>query len=301
MIVLFPLFYTDSSKVTFDPVTASALVLLAEDGLTVTVEHSGLLTWKDYQVNKEIGFRVLSSQEFSSGQHYWEVQPPGDEASSWAVGVTYKNSQDRYQILGQDSRSWCVRWQNKGDDKDTDKMANNTEGKDGEVMLPKSLAKESAVRHKVPNLESKKSKLKAYLKKDKIQEGLPQDNTGETQAVVEDVEDKEEEEKVLELTENKCTLTIVQEDKKIPKHSSTGFFASHNQEINLISEKPPGKIGVLLDCDRGWLSFFLVSDFKVQLCCRFQALFSDPVCPAVWLRDPDSTMTIIKELKTTLQ
>ncbi|XP_053095107.1 E3 ubiquitin/ISG15 ligase TRIM25 isoform X2 [Pangasianodon hypophthalmus] len=289
-----------SSRVTFDPVTASALVLLSEDGLTVTVEHSELLTWKDYQVNKEIGFRVLCSKEFSSGQHYWELQPPEDEDSNWAVGVTYKNSHDHYQSLGQDSSSWCVRWQNKGEDKDNDKMANNMEGaKDGEVILPKSLVKEDAVKPKVPNRESKKSKLEEFLKKDKSQEGLPQDENKRerNQALVEDV--AEGEEKVSELTEENKTAT--QEDKNIPKQSSTGFFASHNQEMNLISQKPPGKIGVLLDCDRGWLSFFLVSDSKVRLCYRFQALFSAPLCPAIWLRDPESTMTISKGLETTLQ
>lgn len=130
---------------TFDPVTASASVILSEDDLAVTVEHNGLLTWKDYQVNKEIGFRVLCSQEFSSGQHYWEVQTPEDEDSNWAVGVTYKNSHNHYQSLGQDSSSWCVRWQNKVEDKDNDKLANNMEGtNDGEVILPNSLAKEGA-------------------------------------------------------------------------------------------------------------------------------------------------------------
>lgn len=277
-------------------------MLLSEDGLAVTVEHSGLLTWKDYQVNKEIGFRVLCSQEFSSGKHYWEIQPPEDEDSNWAVGVTYryKNRQDHYESLGQDSSSWCVRWQNKGEDKDNDKMADNMEEtKDGEVVLPKSLVKENAVKLKVPNLESKKSKLEAYLKKDKSQESFPQDKhkRERNQALVEDV--AEGEEKVSELTEeNKCTLTTMQEGKNFPKQSSTGFFASHNQEMSLLSQKPPGKIGVLLDYDQGWLSFFLVCDSKVRLCCRFQALFSAPLCPSIWLRDPDSTMTISKGLET---
>lgn len=275
-------------------------MLLSEDGLAVTVEHSGLLTWKDYQVNKEIGFRVLCSQEFSSGKHYWEIQPPEDEDSNWAVGVTYKNRQDHYQSLGQDSSSWCVRWHNKGEDKDNDKMADNMEEtKDGEVILPTSLVKENAVKLKVPNLESKKSKLEAYLKKDKSQESFPQDKhkRERNQALVEDV--AEGEEKVSELTEeNKCTLTTMQEGKNFPKQSSTGFFASHNQEMSLLSQKPPGKIGVLLDYDQGWLSFFLVSDSKVRLCCRFQALFSAPLYPSIWLRDPDSTMTISKGLET---
>lgn len=158
---------TDSSGVTFDPVTASASVRFSEDCLAVTVEHSEPLAWKDYQINKEIGFRVLCSQEFSSGQHYWELQPPEDEDTTWAVGVTYKNSLDRFQSLGQDSSSWCVRWQNnKEDNMVENKMPNNLTGtNDKEISLAKSLGEKGAVKLKVSNLESKKSKLKAYLKK----------------------------------------------------------------------------------------------------------------------------------------
>lgn len=295
--MFFPLFsHIDSSTVTFDPSSASASVLLSEDGLAVTVEPSGLLTWKDYQVNKEIGFRVLCSQVFSTGQHYWEVHPPEDKDSNWAVGVAYKNSHDYYQSLGRDSSSWCVRWQNKGEDKDNDKPVNNIEEtKDGEVILQRSKDKEGAVQLRLPNLDSRKSKLKAYLKNDKLQQGVLQDEPKSegNQAQVENV--TEGEGKVSELTEkDKCTLIATQKDKNVPKQSSTGFFASFNQEMNLISQTPPGKIGVLLDCDRGWLSFFLVSDSKVSLCYRFQALFSAPLCPAIWLRDPDSTMTILQ-------
>lgn len=301
--MLFPLSYhIDSRTVTFDPITASASVLLSEDGLAITVEHRGLLTWKDYQTNEEIGFRVLCSQVFSTGQHYWEVQPPEDEDSNWAVGVTYKNYQDHYHSLGQDSRSWCVRWQNKGKDKDNEMTTNNMEGtKDREEILPKSMAKPGAVKLGLPKLESKKSKLEAYLKKSKHQEGLPQEQD-KREGHEDLLEDVTEREIVSELTkENKCTLITMQEDKNIPKLSSTGFFASHNQEVNPILQKLPGKIGVLLDCDRGWLSFFFVSDSKVRLCYRFQALFSAPLCPAIWLRNPGSTMTINKQVETTLQ
>lgn len=273
-------------------------MLFSEDGLAVTVEHSGLITWKDYQVNKEIGFRVLCSQEFSTGQHYWEVQPPEDEHSNWAVGVTYKNRHDYYQSLGQDNSSWCVRWQSKGEDKDNDKLANNMEKtKDGEVNLPNSMAKEGAVTLRWPKLELKKMKLETYLKKDKKQENPPQtkQKLKENQSLVENV--TEENKNVPELTEEtKCTSMTMHKDKNIPKQPSTGFFSVFNQEMNLISHKPPGKIGVLLDCDRGWLSFFRVSDFKVTLCYRFQALFSAPLCPVIWLRDPESTMTISKQL-----
>ncbi|KAF7698228.1 E3 ubiquitin/ISG15 ligase TRIM25-like isoform X2 [Silurus meridionalis] len=284
-----------SSRLTFDPVTASASMLFSEDNLAVTVEPSGLLTWKDYQVNKEIGFRVLCSEEFTIGQHYWEIQPPqDDEDCNWAVGVTYKNK-DPYQCLGQDSSSWCVRWQNNREDKDDEQMVILIEGTTNEeAILPKSPAKKGAVKLKMPKLESKNCKSAAFLKKDKGQEVLLQDKRERdgNQALVEMAE---EDEKDLELAEeNKSTVTTMQKDKNIPKHCSTGFFSSHNQEMNLISQKPPGKIGVLLDYDRGCLSFYMVSDFKVKLCCKFQAVFSAPLCPAIWLRDPESTMIISK-------
>ncbi|TSK87588.1 Tripartite motif-containing protein 16 [Bagarius yarrelli] len=277
-----------SSEVNFDPVTASASVFHSKDGLTATVEHSGLQTWRDYQVNSEMGFRVLCSQYFSSGQHYWEVQPPLDKYCNWAVGVTYKNSQNLYQSLGQDSKSWCVRWQNKQHNKDSDKMTTNVKGPKGwDIMLPKSLSKEGAVKLSVADQESNNFKLESYPEK-KNQESLLNDEhkPEENQPLAENVA-----EEARELTD----------DKNIPKQSDTGFFALHNKEMSLISQNPPGKIGVFLDHDRGWLSFFSVSDFKVQLCCRFQALFSAPLCPAVWLRDPESSMTISNNPKTTTQ
>lgn len=295
--------HIDFNVVTFDPITASASVLLSQDRLSVTVEHSGFLTWKDYQVSEDIGFRVLCSQEFSSGQYYWEVQPPENKESNWAVGVAYKNHQDQYQSLGQDSSSWCVRWQNNGeenDNNDNDKVTTIMEGtKDEKVTLPKTQVKEGAVKLKVLDQESKKGKLEAYLKNKRIQECLSQDDYKKEGIQALEENEAEENKIFVELKEEKeGTLTSMQVNNHVPKQCSTGFFAFHNQEINLISQKPPGKIGVFLDCDRGWLSFFFVSDFKVKLCYKFQALFSAPLCPAIWLRDPKSTITISKEPET---
>ncbi|KAI4900571.1 hypothetical protein NFI96_026760 [Prochilodus magdalenae] len=296
-----------SCGVTFDPMTASASVLLSEDSLAVTVEHSGLLTWKDYQANMEMGFRVLCSQNFTRGQHYWEVCPPKDLKSNWAVGVTYKNGQERYQSLGRDESSWCVRWQNAGKIERKDENSERIEEAGGEEAISNRIqTKERATgaigEGRGPKLESKQDNVEAHPNKSEGQnlEGHKHrreankaylfDGIGGTSIrVTEKIADGGSE--VTEENERIVTATQEEEDKGV-----TGFFASHKQEMHLISQDPPGKIGVHLDCDRGWLSFFTVSDSKVKLCYKFQALLSAPLHPAVWIRDPEKTMAISKGL-----
>ncbi|KAL6477168.1 hypothetical protein MHYP_G00156670 [Metynnis hypsauchen] len=295
-----------SCGVTFDPITASASVLLSEDSLAVTVEHSGLLAWKDYQVNMEMGFRVLCSQNFTRGQHYWEVSPPEDINSNWAVGVTYKNRPERYQSLGRDKSSWCVRWQNAGQTESEDENSQRTEGVGGEeAILRRTQTKEratgSAGEVKGPKLESRQGREEEHhnssegekLEGDKLRREANQAYLSDSIADAskrgnEKVADEDEEDSEV----RECKRGIVTVKQAAESKAITGFFASHNQEMHLISHEPPGKIGVHLDCDRGWLSFFTVSDSKVKLCYRFQALLSAPLYPAVWLRDPEKTMTI---------
>ncbi|XP_066560684.1 E3 ubiquitin/ISG15 ligase TRIM25-like isoform X2 [Amia ocellicauda] len=186
--------------VTFDPSTASASVLLSEDSRMATVEHSGLLTWKDYVIDMEMGFRVLCSQSFSRGQHYWEVTPPTGN-SNWAVGVTYKSNTDCYRTLGKDNKSWCVKW------------------------------------HRLR---------------------------------------KEEDEEAIAVLQS----------------PSQGLFTSHDGEMYHVSQQCPEKVGVFLDCDLGIVSFFSISDSRATLWYKYEAVFSEPVYPAVWLREPENKMTI---------
>ncbi|PIO34096.1 hypothetical protein AB205_0147010, partial [Aquarana catesbeiana] len=52
--------------------------------------------------------QVLSSQSFSSGQHYWDVDVGGSE--NWRVGVCYP-SIDRTggeACIGKNDKSWCL-------------------------------------------------------------------------------------------------------------------------------------------------------------------------------------------------
>lgn len=263
---------------TFDPNTASASVMLSEDSLAVTVERSGFLAWKDYQVNMEMGFRVLCSQNFAKGQHYWEISPPKDLNSHWAVGVTYKNGQERYQSLGQDKSSWCVRWQNASEREDKENCASTEssgceEETSGSTQTKKGEKREGCLLHK---------------HKREADETFLFDDTDASESVEEKRVNKDKTEPAVT---KECMVTTRQEEDNKATHR---FFASHNQEMHLIGQEPPGKIGVHLDCDRGWLSFFIVTNSKVKLCYRFQALFSAPLYPAVWLRDPEKTMTISK-------
>uniref|UniRef100_A0A3B1JAH1 Tripartite motif-containing protein 65-like n=1 Tax=Astyanax mexicanus TaxID=7994 RepID=A0A3B1JAH1_ASTMX len=251
----------DSCGVTFDPTTASASVLLSDDSSSLTVEHSGLLAWKDHQVNLELNFRVMCSQNFTRGQHYWEVMPPRDLRRNWAVGVTYKNCQDCYQGSGQDQRSWYVIWRNAGKKtSDNCEKNENTDTCKGaeDAILKRTLRKtrEDNVLHAAEHGGDAPKRTKEKVVKDKVQ--------------------------------GHVTATRKKENNKV----ITGFFASHNQNTHLISMSPPGKIGVHLDCDRGWLSFFTVSGSRVRLCYRFQTLSSKPLRPAVWLRDPEETTAI---------
>ncbi|XP_022535670.2 E3 ubiquitin-protein ligase RNF135-like isoform X3 [Astyanax mexicanus] len=251
----------DSCGVSFDPTTASASVLLSDDSSSLTVEHSGLLAWKDHQVNLELNFRVLCSQNFTRGQHYWEVMPPRDLRRNWAVGVTYKNCQDCYQGSGQDQRSWYVIWRNAGKKtSDNCEKNENTDTCKGaeDAILKRTLRKtrEDNVLHAAEYGGDAPKRTKEKVVKDKVQ--------------------------------GHVTATRKKENNKV----ITGFFASHNQNTHLISKSPPGKIGVHLDCDRGWLSFFTVSGSRVRLCYRFQTLSSKPLRPAVWLRDPEETTAI---------
>ncbi|XP_068110641.1 E3 ubiquitin-protein ligase TRIM39-like isoform X3 [Hyperolius riggenbachi] len=53
--------------------------------------------------------QVLSSQEFSSGQHYWEVDV--GRSSNWIVGMCYPSIDRRgdQSLIGDNNKSWCLR------------------------------------------------------------------------------------------------------------------------------------------------------------------------------------------------
>ncbi|XP_033894653.1 E3 ubiquitin/ISG15 ligase TRIM25-like isoform X1 [Acipenser ruthenus] len=183
----------------FDSSTSSASVLLSEDSCAVSVEEADLQAWKDYVVNVDMGFRILCTQGFQSRQHYWEVHPPVDRNSNWAIGVSYRTASDRYRTLGEDKTSWCIK---------------------SRVHMKEAAGSE-----------------------------LP----------------------------------------------SQGLFAYHDGVAHEVPQQYPRNVGVYLDCDRGFVSFFSVSDTKATFWYKYKVLFTDPVHPAVWLREPKSKMKISEQ------
>ncbi|XP_077334337.1 E3 ubiquitin/ISG15 ligase TRIM25-like [Lithobates pipiens] len=54
--------------------------------------------------------QVMSSQRFSSGRHYWEVDVGG--AEYWRVGMCYPSIERRGEQsrIGDNKKSWCLKW-----------------------------------------------------------------------------------------------------------------------------------------------------------------------------------------------
>ncbi|KAK6478260.1 E3 ubiquitin/ISG15 ligase TRIM25-like isoform X1 [Huso huso] len=190
----------DACGLSFDSSTSSASVLLSEDSCAVSVEEADLQAWKDYAVNVDMGFRILCTQGFQSRQHYWEVHPPVDRNSNWAIGVSYGTASDRYRTLGEDKTSWCIK--------------------------------------------------------------------------------------------SRCVYMKEAAGSELP---SQGLFAYHDGVAHEVPQQYPRNVGVYLDCDRGFVSFFSVSDTKATFWYKYKVLFTDPVHPAVWLREPKSKMKISEQ------
>ncbi|XP_041077207.1 E3 ubiquitin/ISG15 ligase TRIM25-like isoform X2 [Polyodon spathula] len=189
-----------ASGLTFDSSTSSASVLLSEDSCAVSVEEADLQAWKDYAVNVDMGFRILCTQSFQNRQHYWEVHPPVDRNSNWAIGVCYRSASDGYRTLGKDKTSWCIK--------------------------------------------------------------------------------------------SRCVYGKEAAGSELP---SQGIFAYHDGVVHKIPQQYPRNVGVYLDCDRGSVSFFSVSDAKATFLYKYQVQFTEPVHPAVWLRETKSKMKIVEQ------
>ncbi|XP_048847160.1 uncharacterized protein LOC125717858 isoform X2 [Brienomyrus brachyistius] len=263
----------DACALTFDPCMTSASVTVSKDGQTVTVEHSGLLAWKDYRLDVEMGFRVLCTQSFEKGQYYWEVSPPKSQSSSWAVGVTYKNAEDYYRTLGRDKRSWCVKW-----------CVPQVQEEDEEGIV---------IQH-----QGSGSEVKSEERSRSLEAGTHSESS--------DVE-AECRGKVPVPKTNKQTKPVgkgdgtkaVETGEETPSQKPlVGFFAVHDSQTHHLSEQTPAKIGVYLDCDRASLSFFSVSGAKVRLCYRFKLLLLEPLHPAIWLRESEESISINLGVRT---
>ncbi|XP_077314752.1 E3 ubiquitin-protein ligase TRIM39-like [Lithobates pipiens] len=98
------------AKITLDIQTAANNVFISDDCKTAL--------WQVNQGRPKVPERfqyhqVLSSQAFSSGRHYWEVET--GETGNWMVGVAYPNieREGSQAIIGKNDKSWSLcKWSN---------------------------------------------------------------------------------------------------------------------------------------------------------------------------------------------
>ncbi|XP_040035374.1 zinc-binding protein A33 [Gasterosteus aculeatus] len=98
-----------SSEVHLDPKTAHPKLVISPQGDSATYAD----TWQqlpDLPERFDTTLNVMSSQGFSFGRHYWEIDVTGK--TYWELGVTYPNiprkgpTEDCW--LGRGDESWCV-------------------------------------------------------------------------------------------------------------------------------------------------------------------------------------------------
>ncbi|XP_068121857.1 E3 ubiquitin/ISG15 ligase TRIM25-like [Hyperolius riggenbachi] len=94
------------ADILLDVNTAANDLHISNNGKTVSVSHESQNlpeTPERFQYNQ-----VLSSQSFSSGRHYWEVDVGGSEW--WRVGMCYPSIARRGQksVIGYSNKSWCL-------------------------------------------------------------------------------------------------------------------------------------------------------------------------------------------------
>lgn len=99
----------DSSDACLDPATAHPKLIISPKGDSATYTD----TWQqlpDLPGRFDTTLNVISSQGFSFGRHYWEIDVTGK--TYWELGVTYPtiprkgSSEDCW--LGRGPESWCV-------------------------------------------------------------------------------------------------------------------------------------------------------------------------------------------------
>ncbi|KAM9847500.1 E3 ubiquitin-protein ligase TRIM21-like [Aulostomus maculatus] len=100
-----------SSEVHLDPETAHPKLAISPRGDSATYTD----TWKEFPDTPErfdTTLNVISSQGFSFGRHYWEIDVTGK--TYWELGVTYPNIPRKGPTeacwLGRGDESWCVEY-----------------------------------------------------------------------------------------------------------------------------------------------------------------------------------------------
>ncbi|XP_077327007.1 E3 ubiquitin/ISG15 ligase TRIM25-like [Lithobates pipiens] len=98
----------DAANILLDVNTAHNSLYISDDRKTATRSHidqSRPETPERFQYWSQ----VLSSQGFSSGRHYWEVDIGGSDG--WRVGMCYPSIDKRQRVqswIGNNNKSWCL-------------------------------------------------------------------------------------------------------------------------------------------------------------------------------------------------
>ncbi|XP_040197928.1 E3 ubiquitin/ISG15 ligase TRIM25-like [Rana temporaria] len=98
-----------AADILLDGITANKYLQISDDRKTVYwqyIEHCHPETPEKFQDY----YQVMSSQSFSSGRHYWEVDVGGSE--SWRVGMCYPSIERRgnQSLIGENNKSCGLDW-----------------------------------------------------------------------------------------------------------------------------------------------------------------------------------------------
>ncbi|MGH0162647.1 UNVERIFIED_CONTAM: hypothetical protein FKN15_045785 [Acipenser sinensis] len=106
-------FQSYTSEVVLDPETAHPKLVISPDGISATFSDE----WQelpDSPVRFDTTLNVISTEGFSEGRHYWEVDVGGK--TYWELGVTYpsisRKGREEDCWLGRSGASWCVEYFN---------------------------------------------------------------------------------------------------------------------------------------------------------------------------------------------
>ncbi|XP_068134586.1 E3 ubiquitin-protein ligase TRIM21-like [Hyperolius riggenbachi] len=96
----------EPEDILLNALTAGNGIHISDDGKTVsTLYHHYTKTPERFQHHSQ----VLSTQSFSSGQHYWDVD--FGKSKGWRIGVCYSNIERvgwSESLFGCNSKSWCL-------------------------------------------------------------------------------------------------------------------------------------------------------------------------------------------------
>ncbi|XP_068129665.1 E3 ubiquitin-protein ligase TRIM39-like [Hyperolius riggenbachi] len=100
--------YIQLEDIVLDINTAGNKLHISDDGKIAT--WSDMLQERPEAPERFQYYQVLSSQSFSSGQHYWEVDVGGSDR--WIVGICYPSIDRRgdQSLVGWNNKSWCLHY-----------------------------------------------------------------------------------------------------------------------------------------------------------------------------------------------